>query len=216
MFLQQATPTPAPSVTEIAAGVQRALVELVPRVFKGVLVLLAFWLIASIGRRLIAVAAPRVKADTSVVLLLSRLYYYSLLVFGAITALGTAGLDVRALVAGLGLTGFALGFALKDVLSNFVAGVMLLAYRPFHIGDLIEMGEFAGIIETIRIRDTLVRAPDGRLVIIPNTKLITEVVVNHSDVQRSTQATPTYASAQKRAATPKDEEDDAPPPTSES
>jgi small-conductance mechanosensitive channel len=184
MFLQQPTPTPEQSVTEIAAGVQRALVELVPRVFKGALVLLAFWLIATVGRRLIAYTAPRVKADTSVVLLLSRLYYYSLLVFGAITALGTAGLDVRALVAGLGLTGFALGFALKDVLSNFVAGVMLLAYRPFHIGDLIEMGEFSGNIEDIRIRDTLVRAADGRLVIIPNTKLITEVVVNHSNTRR--------------------------------
>jgi small conductance mechanosensitive channel len=210
MFLQQATPTPAQSVTEIAAGVQRALVELVPRIFEGVLVLLAFWLIATIGRRLIAYASPRVKADTSVVLLLSRLYYYSLLVFGAITALGTAGLDVRALVAGLGLTGFALGFALKDVLSNFVAGVMLLAYRPFHIGDLIEMGEFAGNIEDIRIRDTLVRAVDGRLVIIPNTKLITEVVVNHSDTRRATQATQTHAPliSQKRASPPKDEEDD--------
>jgi small-conductance mechanosensitive channel len=218
MFLQQATPTPAQSVTEIAAGVQRALVELVPRVFKGVLVVLAFLLVAAIGRRLIAYTAPRVKADTSVVLLLSRLYYYSLLVFGAITALGTAGLDVRALVAGLGLTGFALGFALKDVLSNFVAGVMLLAYRPFHIGDLIEMGEFSGNIEDIRIRDTLVRAVDGRLVIIPNTKLITEVVVNHSDTRRATQATQTHAPAvsQKRAAPPKDEEDDdqSPPASS--
>jgi small-conductance mechanosensitive channel len=144
-------------------------------------VFFAFWLAASIGRRLIAYAAPRVKADTSVVLLLSRLCYYGILVFGAITALGTAGLDVRALVAGLGLTGFALGFALKDVLSNFVSGVMLLAYRPFRIGDVIEMNEFLGIIEGIRIRDTLVRTADGRLVIIPNTKLITEVVVNHTD-----------------------------------
>lgn len=130
---------------------------------------------------MIALAAPRVKADTSVVLLLSRLYYYGVLVFGFITALGTAGLNVGALVAGLGLTGFALGFALKDVLSNFVSGIMLLAYRPFHIGDVIEMGEFLGRIETIRIRDTLVRTSDGRLIIIPNTKLITEVVVNHSD-----------------------------------
>ncbi|HEX8162301.1 MAG TPA: mechanosensitive ion channel family protein [Pyrinomonadaceae bacterium] len=185
MFLQQAIPTPSPSLTDIAARLQGDLRVVVPRVFEGLLVLAAFWLVASIGRRLIAVAAPRVKADTSVVLLLSRLYYYGVLVFGAITALGTAGLDVRALVAGLGLTGFALGFALKDVLSNFVSGVMLLAYRPFHIGDLIEMGEFAGEIESIRIRDTLVRAADGRLIIIPNTKLITEVVVNHSDARRT-------------------------------
>ena len=216
MFLQQATPTPAQSVREIVAGLPHKLVEIVPGLFEGALILLVFWLVASIGRRLIAVAAPRVRADTSVVLLLSRLYYYSVLVFGAITALGTAGLDVRALVAGLGLTGFALGFALKDVLSNFVAGVMLLAYRPFHIGDLIEMGEFAGRIESIRIRDTLVRADDGRLIIIPNTKLITEVVVNHSDARRAAGAT-IHASAapRKPAAKPKAEEDDEPPPAPE-
>jgi small conductance mechanosensitive channel len=230
MFLQQAPPsplpTPAPSLTNIAAQLQQGLRVAVPLVFEGLLVLLAFWLVASIGRRLIALTAPRVKADTSVVLLLSRLYYYGVLIFGAITALGTAGLDVRALVAGLGLTGFALGFALKDVLSNFVSGVMLLAYRPFHIGDVIEMGEFAGKIESVRIRDTLVRGTDGRLIIIPNTKLITEVVINHSDARRpdrptqvappdsATHAAPSNVPAPRRraAARPKDEEEDEPPP----
>ena len=136
-------------------------------------------------------------------LLLSRLYYYGVLTFGMVTALGTAGLDIRALVAGLGLTGFALGFALKDVLSNFVSGVMLLAYRPFRIGDVIEMGEFLGAIEDIRIRDTLVRTADGRLVIIPNTKLVTEVVVNHTDAAGPDRADPSGAlrrAAAKRAA----------------
>jgi len=152
----------------------------VPGVLLGTIVFLIFWLVATIGRRLIAVAAPRAKADTGAVLLLSRVYYYSVLSFGLVTALGAAGLDVSALIAGLGLTGFALGFALKDVLSNLLSGIMLLLYRPFNIGDQIEMGEYSGTIQTIRMRDTLVRADDGRLIIIPNTKLITEVVINHS------------------------------------
>jgi small conductance mechanosensitive channel len=227
MFLQQAPPlpTPTPSLADAAAQLQQGLRVAVPLLFKGLLVLLAFWLVASIGRRLIALTAPRVKADTSVVLLLSRLYYYGVLIFGAITALGTAGLDVRALVAGLGLTGFALGFALKDVLSNFVSGVMLLAYRPFHIGDVIEMGEFAGTIESVRIRDTLVRGEDGRLIIIPNTKLVTEVVINHTDARRPVHhsqvappdaatpaAVPSVTVPRRRAASrQKDEEEDEPP-----
>jgi small conductance mechanosensitive channel len=227
MFLQQAPPlpTPTPSLADAAAQLQQGLRVAVPLLFKGLLVLLAFWLVASIGRRLIALTAPRVKADTSVVLLLSRLYYYGVLIFGAITALGTAGLDVRALVAGLGLTGFALGFALKDVLSNFVSGVMLLAYRPFHIGDVIEMGEFAGTIESVRIRDTLVRGEDGRLIIIPNTKLVTEVVINHTDARHPVHhsqvappdaatpaAVPSVTVPRRRAASrQKDEEEDEPP-----
>jgi small-conductance mechanosensitive channel len=102
------------------------------------------------------------------------------LILGLLTALPAMGLDVSALIAGLGLTGFALGFALKDVLSNLVSGVMLLVYHPFRIGDQIKMGEHEGTIQTIRMRDTVVRAYDGRSIIIPNTKLITEVVINNT------------------------------------
>lgn len=188
MLFQQPAATPTPTVTGVLDEFRLKAVAAMPAILTGAAVLLVFWIVAAVGRRLIALAAPRVKADTGVVLLLSRLYYYGVLVFGVITALDTGGMDVGALIAGLGLTGFALGFALKDVLSNFVSGIMLLAYRPFHIGDVIEVGEFLGTIETIRIRDTLVRTSDGRLVIIPNTKLITEVVVNHTDRGGATHA----------------------------
>ncbi len=138
-----------------------------------------FLIVAFTGRRIIEYAAPRVKADTGVVLLLSRVYYYSIIIFGIITALSTAGLNVNALIAGLGLTGFALGFALKDVLSNLVSGIMLLIYQPFRIGDQIKMGVYEGTIQAIRMRDTVVRAYDSRSIIIPNTLLITEVVINN-------------------------------------
>jgi small-conductance mechanosensitive channel len=188
MFLQQPTPVPTPvptprppaTLTQVFTELHNDLLRALPGMFRGLLVFLVFWLAATAGRRFIALAAPRVRADTGVVLLLSRIYYYGILIFGTITALGAAGMNVSALVTGLGLTGFALGFALKDVLSNLLSGIMLLLYRPFNIGDQIRMGEYEGIIETIRMRDTLVRAPDGRLIVIPNTKLITEVVVNNT------------------------------------
>lgn len=210
MLLQQpaAPPQTLPGILE---GFRAKVIAAGPAVLTGAAVLFVFWIVAAIGRRLIALTAPRVKADTGVVLLLSRLYYYGVLAFGFITALGTAGINVGALVAGLGLTGFALGFALKDVLSNFVSGIMLLAYRPFQIGDVIEMGEFLGTIETIRIRDTLVRTSDGRLVIIPNTKLITEVVVNHTDRGGATRAERDAlrrAEARRAEARPAADEDD--------
>jgi small conductance mechanosensitive channel len=186
MFLQQPTPTaaPPPTLTQVFAELHNSLLRALPGMFRGVLVMLVFWLVASVGRRFIALAAPRVRADTGVVLLLSRVYYYGILIFGIITALQAGGLNVTALITGLGLTGFALGFALKDVLSNLLSGIMLLLYRPFNIGDQIRMGEYEGIIETIRMRDTLVRAPDGRLIVIPNTKLITEVVVNNTHARQ--------------------------------
>ena len=181
---QQISPTPLPTPPQTVTGVfgklQANILDAVPHLITGAMILAIFLIVAWIGQRIIAYAAPRVHADTGVVLLLSRVYYYSVIVFGLITGLETAGLNVSALIAGLGLTGFALGFALKDVLSNLVAGLMLLMYRPFHIGDQIKMGEFEGTIKTIRMRDTVVRSYDGRLIIIPNTKLITEVVINNT------------------------------------
>ncbi len=178
----QQTQASPQTLVEVFTQMRAGLLGALPHLITGALVLAVFWVAARIGQMVIAYAAPRVRADTGVVLLLSRVYYYSVLIFGAVTALGAAGLNVSALVAGLGLTGFALGFALKDVLSNLLSGIMLLLYRPFNIGDRIRMGEFEGIIQTIRMRDTLVRADDNRLIVIPNTKLITEVVVNYNGV----------------------------------
>ncbi|HZG50847.1 MAG TPA: mechanosensitive ion channel family protein [Pyrinomonadaceae bacterium] len=225
MFLQSPTPAPSPpspaTLTEVFAELHHSLLRALPGMFRGLLVLLVFWLVAWMGRRVIALAAPRVRADTGVVLLLSRIYYYGILIFGLITALGAAGLNVSALVTGLGLTGFALGFALKDVLSNLLSGIMLLLYRPFNIGDQIRMGEYEGTIETIRMRDTLVRARDGQLIVIPNTKLITEVVVNYTQArQRGAEVVggdgvavrPAAANANASAAPAESEEHWQPPP----
>ena len=80
-----------------------------------------------------AIFAAGTKADLEypVVRLMAMAARVTLLVAGIVTALGTVGVDVSALVAGLGLTGFALGFAIKDTISNILAGVLLLVYRPF-------------------------------------------------------------------------------------
>lgn len=216
MFIRQSTPTstpaptatPPPTLRDVFAQLHNDLLSALPGMFRGVLVFLIFLLVAWAGRRIIALAAPRVRADTGAVLLLSRVYYYGILIFGIVTALGAAGLNVSALVTGLGLTGFALGFALKDVLSNLLSGIMLLLYRPFNIGDHIRMGEYEGRIETIRMRDTLVRAADGRLIVVPNTKLITEVVVNNSHARQGATAGDSVAPPPPRPA-------HAPPATEE-
>ncbi|MBA3440759.1 MAG: mechanosensitive ion channel family protein [Pyrinomonadaceae bacterium] len=177
---QNATPQ---TISDVFRDLHREMLTALPGLLKGALVFTVFYLIARTGARIIALTAPRVHADAGAVLLLSRVYYYGVLAFGSITALGMAGLNILPLVTGLGLTGFALGFALKDVLSNLLSGIMLLIYRPFNIGDQIATSGFEGTIITIRMRDTVLQADDGRLIIIPNTKLITEVVVNNSTAQ---------------------------------
>lgn len=186
MIWQTTTQTPIPqNIWDVFQNFKLRFLEAVPGLLLGLIILFIFWLFAAIGTRIIAYAAPRVKADTSVVLLLSRIYFYSILILGIVTALSATGLNVSALIAGLGLTGFALGFALKDVLSNLLSGIMLLLYRPFHIGDNITMGSYTGTIQTIRMRDTILLDDEGKTVVIPNSKLITEVVVNNTNSTRT-------------------------------
>jgi small-conductance mechanosensitive channel len=95
---------------------------------------------------------------------------------GVITALGTAGVNVSALVAGLGLTGFALGFALRDALSNLLAGILILIYRPFKRHDRISVAGFEGIVIETDLRYTTLQGEDKRI-LIPNATLFTHSIV---------------------------------------
>ncbi len=107
----------------------------VPRVIGVVVIFVVFFILAKIMKRIITSTAERLKFDGNLTLLLARTSSITLIIFGFVTALGTLGVNVSALVAGLGLTGFALGFALKDTISNLLSGVLILLYRPFVKGN---------------------------------------------------------------------------------
>ena len=98
-----------------------------------------------------------------------------LIIFGLVTALGTIGINVSALVAGLGLTGFALGLALKDVVSILIAGSMILLHRPFKVHDIIGVAGHEGKVINIDLRYTTIEA-DGEKVLIPNSTLFTKEI----------------------------------------
>ncbi|MEA3213130.1 MAG: small conductance mechanosensitive channel [Chthoniobacter sp.] len=143
----------------------------------GVLVFLGFWLAAAMIFRVLNRVAARSGAGREDVLeLAAQISRTTLVTFGTITALGTIGLNVSALVAGLGLTGFALGFAFRDALSNVLAGAMILFYRPFHRRDFISVSGFEGVVAEINLRYTIVRTPEAR-VLIPNSNLLTNPIV---------------------------------------
>ena len=142
----------------------------------GVLVtIIVFYVLIRISRGLITKAATRLELDIHLTTLLIRSNRITLLVFGFVTVLGTLGIDVAALVAGLGLTGFALGFALRDTISNLLSGVMILLYRPFNIGDQIKIAGFEGQVTAIDLRYTQLNDTDHK-VLIPNAKLFTDPI----------------------------------------
>ena len=107
--------------------------------------------------------------------LIIELTKYIILVIGIITSLGTMGVHVGALIGGLGLVGFALGFAMKDIVSNLLAGIIILLYRPIRAGHHIEILGVNGHIANIDLRYTTLEN-DEQNVLIPNTKIFSSII----------------------------------------
>ncbi len=105
----------------------------------------------------------------------------AILIFvGVVLALSKLGFDVAALVAGLGLTGFALGFALKDAISNLVAGVMIILYKPIKLGYKIEVSGSKGVVTDLNLRYITIKAQDTTH-LIPNSLILNNKVSILSD-----------------------------------
>ena len=147
----------------------------VPRVIGVVVILVIFFILAKIVKRIIIRTAERLKLDGNLTSLLARISNITLIIFGFVTALGTLGVNVSALVAGLGLTGFALGYAMKDTISNLLSGVLILLYQPFEIGNRIKVSGYEGIVISIDLRYTALDS-EGNKVLIPNSKLFTDPI----------------------------------------
>lgn len=146
------------------------------RILIGLGILVGFWVLGRITEYLICRFRHRMPHNTGLLQLLGRTTKIAILIFGFATAIGTMGVNVSALVAGLGLTGFALGFAFRDVLSNLLAGILLLLFRPFGIGDEISVTGLDGQVVNIDLRYTVLQQPDKR-VLIPNSNLFTNPIL---------------------------------------
>ena len=174
-------------VAEVQACVETAFARLlestitvVPRALAALLVIGAFWALATGVRALMRIIFRRFVSDLTVENLIKQVAYYSVWVLGLIVAANAFGLEPQTLVTGLGLTSLALGFALKDILSNFVSGLLLLTLRPFRIGDEIVIGDPEGTVERIELRATQMRTYDGRRILVPNAEVFTSRVTNNT------------------------------------
>ena len=173
--------------SEVQASIEAAFgrlgdsaVKIVPRALAALLVLTAFWALASLVRWLMRLIFHRYIEDVTVENLIKQLAYYAVWVLGLAVAVDAFGLDPQTVVTGLGLTGLALGFALRDILSNFVSGLLILTFRSFRIGDQIIVGDAEGSVERIELRATQIRSYDGRAVLVPNAELLTSRIINNT------------------------------------
>ena len=148
-----------------------------PKAPVGLLVFFAFWLCSVVVRNIFFRIGCRTESNSRYFLkVVGRTLSLTILLFGGITALGTMGINVSALVAGLGLTGFALGFGLKDILANLVSGLLILLYRPFSLNEQISVAGMEGCVTEIDLRYTRLENA-GKAYLIPNSMMITNTIM---------------------------------------
>ncbi|MBW7861566.1 MAG: mechanosensitive ion channel [Rhodocyclaceae bacterium] len=120
----------------------------------------------------------RAAIDVMLVQFLGNLLHAVLIVVVIIAALDHLGVPTTSMLAVFGAAGLAVGLALRDSLSNFAAGIMLILFRPFRVGDFIEAGGVSGVPEEIRIFSTVMRTPDNRIIIVPNGQIANGTIIN--------------------------------------
>ena len=156
------------------------------KVIAAIVILVAGRLVAGWARSFVKKTLQRMGTDATLVPFLASALYYFIIAFVAIAVLGLVGIQTASLVAVVGATGLAIGLALQGTLSNVAAGVMLLFFRPFRVGDSVEAGGNAGTVATIGLFFTTLTSGDNVRITIPNARVYGGTLKNFSppDTQR--------------------------------
>lgn len=177
-----ANPVP-PTVTEIQSSLKLVTEILTVFGFKilaAILVFLVGNLVAKWIRSLIRRLMEKRGLEATVTGFVANLSYYAIITFVVIAALGQLGVRTASFIAVLGAAGLAVGLALQGSLSNFASGVLLVIFRPFKVGDFVEAGGATGIVDSIEIFSTMLKSPDNKKIIVPNSNILSGNIVNYS------------------------------------
>ena len=131
-------------------------------------------------RRILVRVLQRAETDRTLVPYLSGLGYYLTMVFVAIAVLGVVGIQTASVIAVLGAAGLAVGLALQGTLSNFAAGIMLLVFRPFRVGEYVEVGGEGGSVQSIGLFSLTLNTPDNVQVVMPNSMVWGDKIKNYA------------------------------------
>ncbi len=137
--------------------------------------LLSKWL-----KRLVTRMMNKTHVDPLIVSFTSSIVYMAMMVFVVVATLGQVGIQTTSFIAILGAAGLAIGLALQGSLSNFAAGFLLIIFRPFKVGDVIEAAGVTGKVDDIQIFTTTLKTPDNKTIIVPNAKLSGDNIINYS------------------------------------
>ena len=110
----------------------------------------------------------------------SNLVYWALLIVVIIAAIDRLGIETTSLIAVMGAAGLAVGLALQGSLSNFAAGVLIVIFRPYRVGDFVDAAGVSGSVEQVQILTTILKTPDNKQIIVPNSAIMSSIITNFS------------------------------------
>lgn len=159
-------------------GMLKGLIAILPNIVVALIVFLIFYFAASAIKSLVKRLSKKYRRAHNVGLVLGRLSQGTIILIGLFVALSIVipSFKVGQLINLLGISGVAIGFAFRDVLQNFLAGILILLSEPFRIGDQIVVNNFEGTVQDIETRATTIKTYDGRRIVIPNSQLFTQSV----------------------------------------
>lgn len=150
------------------------------KIVLALVILIVGRIVANALTKVILKAFKKANVDDTLALFLSKIVNVLMLAVVVMAALEKLGVQTTSLIAILGAAGLAIGLALQGSLANFAAGIMIIVFRPFKVGDFIEAGGTTGIVEGISIFNTNMRTPQNQVVIVPNNQIGSGTIVNYS------------------------------------
>lgn len=166
--------------SELRSGMVDSAPDFVLRLVIFLLVLAVSYYLSRVARRAVIAACERSGANISTLLkdMLATLSGAAVMGIGVLMALSQIGISLGPMLAGLGVAGFIVGFALQDTLGNFAAGGMILIYRPYDVDDVVEVAGVSGLVKKMSLVSTTITTFDNQTVVVPNSKIWGDVIKN--------------------------------------
>jgi len=156
-----------------------------PNIFIALVLLFIFWAANKAVQRILSTALTRMKIARQVQMLILRVTRVAIYIFAVLTVADQLKINITSLLAGVGFIGLALSFAAKDTVGNIISGVVIIIDVPFREGDWISLGEMHATVTEIRLRTTVLTTFDNEIVVVPNTQISQERIVNYTITPKS-------------------------------
>lgn len=156
------------------------MIAYIPSLLSAVILLFLFWLANKILQKMISSALTRIKVETQSINLLLRAAKAGIFIFAALTVADQLQINIKSLLAGVGVMGLALSFAAQDTVGNMISGIVIIIDRPFKEGDWVVVGSMHATVTSIRLRTTVFTTFDNETVVVPNKQISQERVINYT------------------------------------